>query len=58
MTTDKLRVVILLPPEKHKEFQELAEQRGDSMSSIGRRLILEWLEEQKRNDLLFSKHGQ
>lgn len=52
------RLVIILPADKFDEFQELVDEQYETMSAVGRRLILEWLEEQKRNDLLFSKHGQ
>lgn len=48
MTTDKQRVVVLLTPETYEEFKQLAEKQGDSMSSIGRRLIIEWITQQKR----------
>ena len=48
MATDKIRVIALLPPEKYEEFKVLADEKGDSMSSVCRRLILEWIEQEKR----------
>lgn len=48
MATDKIRVIALLPPEKYEEFKVLADENGDSMSSVCRRLILEWIEQEKK----------
>ncbi|MCL4867782.1 MAG: hypothetical protein KJ063_02340 [Anaerolineae bacterium] len=38
------RVTILLPEDIYELFMTASEQRHESMSNIGRRLVIEWLE--------------
>lgn len=45
MTTDMKRLVILLPEEVHEAFIRASETRYESMSNLGRRLLIEWLEQ-------------
>lgn len=47
MSNDMQRVVILLPEDVAQEFQSLCEERYETMSGVGRRLILEWIRKQK-----------
>lgn len=44
MGTDMKRVTILLPEDIYELFMDVSAQRHESMSNIGRRLVIEWLE--------------
>lgn len=46
MTTDMKRVTILLPEEEFERLQEIARKRHESVSNIGRRLLIEWMEKE------------
>jgi hypothetical protein len=41
------RVVILLPSDVAEEFKRLCDEQYENMSNVGRRLILEWIQEQR-----------
>lgn len=45
MATDMERVTVLLPKDVYKKLIRVSEQRHESMSNIGRRLFMDWLEE-------------
>ena len=45
--TEWQRVVVLLPAEAAEDFKRLCSEQYTDMSSVGRRLILEWMQQQK-----------
>jgi hypothetical protein len=47
MAGEMKRVVILLPEEEYDRFKEEVESQYETMSNIGRRLILQWLRDQE-----------
>lgn len=48
--SDTRRLVIILPADKFEQFQEYTEAQYETMSAVGRRLILEWIEQQERKE--------
>jgi hypothetical protein len=47
MTTKMKRLVVLLPPDEYERLMKLADERYESASAIGRRLLVEWMDRQE-----------
>ena len=46
MTTDLKRLVILMPEDELIRLQKISSERHESMSNLGRRLIIEWMDKE------------